>query len=48
MYYVTEVIDEDKLDFTLEGIRTHSMRSRVVIVVFLDNIPIFLIMLVDC
>lgn len=46
MRRTAEAIGEDKLGFSPEDIRTHSVRSGAAMAMFLDNTPIFLIMLV--
>eukprot|EP00957_Ditylum_brightwellii_P039652 3000198-Ditylum_brightwellii.AAC.1 len=38
---------EDKLGFKAEDIGTHSIRLAAAMSMFLDNIPVFLIMLVE-
>ena len=43
---VAEVMGPDKLGFTPEQIGTHSLRSGAAMAMFLDNTPVFLIMLI--
>ena len=38
-------IGEEKLGFKAEDIGTHSIRTAAAMAMFLDNVPIFLIML---
>ena len=47
LHRVAEEIGEDKLGFHRSKVGTHSIRLAAVIAMFLDNVPAFLIMLID-
>ena len=45
---VVDAVEEDKLGFTLDEIRTYLIRLGAAIAMFLDNMPVFLTILVGC
>ena len=44
--WVAEILGEDKLGFNPHQIGTHSLCSGVAMAIFLDNTPVFLIILI--
>ena len=48
MYRTAEAIGKDKLSFSSEDLGTYLVCSRAAMAIFLDNIQIFLIILVEC